>query len=296
MHEALTTSRFTRTGARGLTLIELLVAVAILAMLILSFSMILSTSQRVVTASNSHMRKNTTATALSQILRADLRRVTQSGFMCIAETSSGDMLILTQAGLAESVTSPNTGGGSVVTIGLCDTDGMDEQTLFRQGWVLNDRGLSDGDMQNWDLSELTVLPREDPGGGGTNSVDEYVEYAIGQAPSSVTIPIQQQADLHELWQALAPGCTELKIRWTDGTRDSDGLKWYGPGSEANDPDIEYTVGSTDEHYRALWTNENQTNWPVAVKLTFTLKDVALPDADRAESEGNEYEVICTIGK
>ena len=295
MHQALTTSRSTRTGARGLTLIELLVAVAILAMLILSFSMILSTSQRVVTVSNSHMRKNTTAIALSQILRADLRGVTQSGFMCIAETGSGDMLILTQAGLAESVTSANTGSGSVVTIGRCNTDGMDEQTLFRQGWVLNDRGLSDGDMQNWDLSEFVVLPREDPGGGGTNSVEEYVEYAIGQAPSSVTIPIQQQADLHELWQALAPGCTELKIRWTDGTRDSDGLKWYGPGSKAS-TNAEYEVGSLKKRYRALWTNENQANWPVAVKLTFTLKDVALPDAARAESEGNEYEVICTIGK
>ncbi len=295
MHQALTTSRSTRTGARGLTLIELLVAVAILAMLILSFSMILSTSQRVVTVSNSHMRKNTTAIALSQILRADLRGVTQSGFMCIAETGSGDMLILTQAGLAESVTSANTGGGSVVTIGRCNTDGMDEQTLFRQGWVLNDRGISGGDMQNWDLSELVVLPREAPGGGGTYSVEEYVEYAIGQAPSSVTIPIQQQADLHELWQALAPGCTELKIRWTDGTRGSDGLNWYGPGATANDSDIEYEVGPSN-HYRALWTNQNQANWPVAVKLTFTLKDVALPDAARAESEGNEYEVICTIGK
>ncbi len=296
MHETLTTSRSARATARGLTLIELLVAVAILAMLILSFSMILSTSQRVVSVSNSHMRKNNTATALSQILRADLRRVTQSGFLCIAETSSGDMLIFTQAGLTESVTSANTGSGSVVTIGLCDTDGMDQETLFRQGWVLNDKGLSNGDMQSWDLSEFVVLPREDPGGGGTNSVEEYIEYAIGQAPTSVTIPIQQQADLHKLWQALAPGCTELKIRWTDGTRGSDGLKWYGPGSKANNSDIEYEVGTTNKRYRALWTNENQANWPAAVKLTFTIKDVALPDAARAESEGNEYEVICTIGK
>ncbi len=295
MHRALTTIRPGRTGARGLTLIELLVAVAILAMLILSFSMILSTSQRVVTVSNSNMRKNNTATALSQVLRTDLRRVTQSGFLCIAETGSGDMLIFTQAGLAESVTTPNTGSGSVVTIGLCSTDGMDEATLFRQGWVLNDKGLSTGDMRKWDLSEFVVLPREDPGGGGTNSVEEYVESAISDAPSSVTIPIQDQTDLHNLWQALAPGCTKLKIRWTDGSRDSDGLKWFGPGSKANDSDIEYEVG-TSNRYRALWTNENQANWPAAVKLTFTLKDIALSDAARAKSEGNEYEVICTIGK
>jgi hypothetical protein len=143
------------------------------------------------------------------------------------------------------------------------------------------------------LAAFLVLPRDDPGGGSLNSIREYVEYAISRAPGSLTIPIQSQADLADLWQALAPCCTELEIQWTDGTRDSDGLNWYGPGQVANLSNVEY---EEDGRYRALWTQATQASWPAAIKLTFTLKDIALSQAERSQSEGNEYEVICTIGK
>jgi hypothetical protein len=274
-------------------MIELLVAVAILAIMILSFSVVLSASQRVVSVSNSNMRKNTTATALSQILRTDLSRVTQNGFFYLGDSGDKDILIFTQAGLSESVTSAESGTGAVVTLGMANTGGLGS-TLVRQGWVL-DPGAPDDkndDVWRYDLSQFLVLPLDNPG-GGVDSVKEYVEMAIGDVPSSLTVPIEDGDDLRDLWQALAPGCTELNVQWTDGTRDSDGLKWY----KANSGPSGY--GETLDHgeYEGrVWTNDNQAVWPVAVKITVRVKDMALPPTEFAESDGNEYEVICTIGK
>ncbi len=302
---------------RGLTLIEMLVGVAVLAMMILAFSMILSTSQNVVSVSQANMRNNSKALALAQVLRADLRQVTQNGFLAIAQKGNNGppVLIFTQAGLAESLTGPESGSGAVVALGMCDRgnyeapDGEQKPMVFlRQGWVLKapevgpPGGKPDGDIWNYDLSFFLALPR-DPN-SGEDGIETYVQAAMGFLPSKVDVPIDSMSDLNEIWQVLAPNCIELSIHWTDGTAGSNGLKWWGveysrskDGKKWEDEvkaSGKSQIEVDESPYLALWTKEDQTLWPKAIRIRFKLQDTA----GGAQDTGgyNEYEVVCTIGK
>ncbi|MFP4052369.1 MAG: type II secretion system protein J [Phycisphaerae bacterium] len=308
------TQQTAERSRRGLTLIEMLVGVAVLAMLILAFSMILSTSQNVVSVSQSNMRNNSKALALAQVLRADLRQVTQNGFLCIAQKGKDGppFLIFTQAGLTESLTAAESGSGAVVTLGMCDRGNYeveDEEAvkvLLRQGWVLkapevgDKEGDTEGDVWLHDLSFFLALPRDANSGGET--IQTYVKSAMNFAPSEVDVPIDSMDGLNEIWQVLAENCVELSIHWTDGSTSSNGLNWYGVEYRRDGkkwkPDVKESEGDIEEDkspYLALWTKENQSLWPEAIRIRFAPKDTAGSAQDVGDAR-TDYEVVCTIGK
>ena len=85
---AATTNRSVARGARGVTLIELLVAVLILVLIILAFSRILSQAQLVVSRSQRTIRANAQAAAIAQVLRRDVAAITTDGFLYIGSVDA----------------------------------------------------------------------------------------------------------------------------------------------------------------------------------------------------------------
>ena len=123
------------------------------------------------------------------------------------------------------------------------------------------------------------------------------------------MPPENVTHIEDLWQVLAHGCRKLSIMWTDGTAKPSGsatgdLNWYGVGYDNSNqmyierspvPGIEDPNQSTDPYYYAVWTHEDQTNWPKAVKVRFQIQNSSLPKNTFGE-RAFDFEVICNIGQ
>ncbi len=311
---------------RAVTLIELMVAVAILSIMIGAFSLIVSESQKVVSSSSARMRSNQAAGAVAQVLRDDMRQVSKNGFFCITMNGGLPRMMFITAGLTYSITSSAKGTGTLTCYGLVDNqaDGTTDNILWRQGWVLDSTGAPQDDKWGIDLATLQSLPRYLL--GGDNDINDKINFIATNSPSSIMVPPQTLVDINALWQCLSAGCNALSIMWTDGTINQNGtpadpsddyLDWYGikdgtivdkmefpgelPGDDSwktrnvNDkrPDNTYYIQfSEGGNYRALWTKDNQANWPKAIKVRFSL---AGPQWGSALPEGVDYEVICPVG-
>jgi len=292
-----------------MTLIELLVAVAVLSIMILMFAMILNDAQKVVASSNQAMRANAKAAAIAETIRSDVRRITQNGFLCITE-HPGDQpqIIFTTAGVSSSVKSDVMGTAEVVAYGLCDNPAAadpNNKVLWRKAWVLNyNADISDipdpHDIWNQhDLTELQKLWR-----GQINDLITNEFLAPPNKPEQLSVSAGVGLDnIEALWQCLTDDCTGLSIMWTDGLGDPDdpnALGWYGlqerpDGSTYRskegvtptnnyDGHMEFLTGNGDSKYRVLCTRHwvdgplpddpaNTTGvpiWPKAIRIRFTL--------------------------
>jgi len=66
------------------------------------------------------------------------------------------------------------------------------------------------------------------------------------------------------------------------------------GAFAVDPSqIEFNAGMAGEIYRALWTKDNQSNWPVAIRIRFRISNPAVIGEGEA---AREYEIVCPVGQ
>jgi prepilin-type N-terminal cleavage/methylation domain-containing protein len=110
----------------------------------------------------------------------------------------------------------------------------------------------------------------------------------GDEDHRLYIPIQKADQAERIWQILTIGCTDLQVRWTDGSSSGGGLRWYGPDQAKGDSNIETSVNG---RYVALWTHENQSRWPKAIRLRFRLKDNEMPEEFR---DGLWYELVCSV--
>ncbi|HOF18113.1 MAG TPA: hypothetical protein PK082_04325 [Phycisphaerae bacterium] len=281
-HHANKTSAAAR-AARGMTLIELIVAVGILAGMILGFSMILTQTQKVVVGSQSMMRSNAAAAGIAQVIRQDFSRASKSGFLYLSE----DKIVFTISGVCPSLTGSSLGTGSAVWYALCDRAGYaGEKVFLRQGYVL-DRGAAAtaGDTIKRDYQELVS-------GTFANIVNrvEMTEAFFPNPPTpvSLAVPPGNLAGIGEMWRVLAVSVSNVKFFWTDGATDGGGnLYWYGngqpkPGVQAYEQEIPY---------KACWTHHDMNAWPRAIKIQFQINDETMPD----EFQNYPYEVICTVG-
>jgi len=299
-------------AAGGMTLIELLVSITILIVMILAFSTILVQSQRFIQVAQATRRSFSVAATISRIIRNDVRQASQNGFLAIATPTddSPPRLILTTAGASRSLLIDANGTGTLVCYGLCDNKvGEDKKVLWRPRWVLwkfNPDGpasVVQSDVLNMDFGAVQSMARvQDPNNADTMNM--IVDWAQGLNPS-FTLPPTEIGHIEELWQVLAPDCSNLSITWTDGTaQDSNSLNWYGvdhqdtrrgPIIRCGNPAIETDVGAG---YRALWTHHDQTIWPKAIKIRFTIADKNMPKEfrRRGNKPGLDYEVICNLGQ
>lgn len=177
------------------------------------------------------------------------------------------------------------------------------------------------------LSYIQSVPRQqDPNGG--LAMDQVVDGISGlHGAVNVRIPVNEEfGNIKDLWQVLAQDVDGLSIMWTDGETDdldpndqqNQDLNWYGIDAtgpkgwlpvRAADPKL-FPVNASKNYdtpggiedktanggkYRALWTHEDQTNWPKLVKFRFRIRDRNMPPEFR-QAEGLYYEVICSVGR
>lgn len=318
-----------------MTLIELLVSVAILSIMILMFSSILSDSQKVVAVSQGTMHANSKAAAIAEIIRNDIKRITQNGFLCITEDANQrPRLLFTTAGVSPSALGADVGSGMIVCYGIANNLGTDlantdptDEALWRQGWILRSGGTG-ADVYGFDLADIQIMDRE-------QCRLEVVNLIVGFAPNdtmpgasrAIVIPLQTPADLRGGWQCLTTACSQLSIMWTDGTLDGSGnLNWFGKANPLNPNWDDGTFGfdqynprqreyeSAAGGYQILWTHHvesvcpphdpivtpcprhDPTVWPRAIRIRFVLTDDSVPE-ELGDTELGEtvYEVICPIG-
>jgi len=304
-----------QTARRGLTLIELLVSVTILTVMILAFSVILTQSQRFVSVSQATRRSYALAATVARIIRSDVRRASQNGFLAVGADAEGNgRLVFSTAGTRYSLVTDTSGSGSIICYGLVMNDLDQAKTiLWRPEFIFDDQQNQPGVQTNEDgvsmsSVSLQAMPR-DPNGAGLSLRDVASAFVNKSPASRLRVPPRDTDEIEDLWQVLGTNCIDFSVMWTNGTtRDEDptnpvddpnAVKWYGVDPAApqqkivpcNDPDIEYQGQGA---YLALWTHENQANWPRAIKIRFkfTSDDQDMP---RAFREGLEYEVICNIG-
>ncbi|MCK4601467.1 MAG: hypothetical protein KAU28_03310, partial [Phycisphaerae bacterium] len=207
----------------------------------------------------------------------------------------------------------DTGTGSFTAMGLCDyaSAAGEEKLLWRAAWVLNEGTPSQAsDCWNLDFADVQKCARAD-----LNTEIDTLRDDSNYVPSSLAVPPDTLVQINVLWKYLAERCTKLSIMWTDG-KDNNGdgsLDWFGvdyvdedTGYEAKGqdsitklPSDEWKGKTIDNNtaefskgvlYRALWTNDNQNNWPRAIKIGFTL-------IDESKSLGTldfDYEIICPL--
>ena len=304
----------TPTRRRGMTLMELIVAVAVLAIMILGFGQIVGQAQRVVTVSQNNMRSNAIAEAINRTIQNDLSKITKNGFLCISqqtETNAWPQLFFLKAGTTRSKTHNVTGLAGVSSYGQADNKHTNDEygdtlsgLFIRQSWVLSTLSVSGpSDIWNSDLSAIQAKTRDELHDlVGRPGVMDGLRDAL---PGSLYVPPVEPNDLNALWQVLSAEVNGVSIMWADGTKDGSNLLWYGVGfkdyttseglrdvvwkggltqeNASFDPSdysqIEFNVNTTTpSRYRAFWTFHNQNNWPKAIKVSYRILDPTLTES------------------
>ncbi len=318
IHSTVISRRSDRPAGKAFTLTELIVSVAVLAIVMMIVSRIMSDTQKVVTGSQTMLRVNGRATAIGQIVQQDLAGVSGNGLLCITVGRDGEpMLILATAGPAHSLAhvggANRAGNGRLIAYGICE-DEQEPRVLWRGGWVMTGQvaspmsdllGIQFAEIQSMSRASLSDMLTElivDP-----NDNDPFRPDRLPERPVNLS-------ELQELWKFLAGRCENLSIMWTDGTRNgSNEIQWYGlqsgggvrqktggwGGREASDTDgdgLPYTEFNAnpggDRVYRALWSHHNPNDWPQAIRLRFTLSD----PSDDEDEDPTWYEFVAPVPK
>ena len=151
----------------GFTILEMMVTVAVLAMIITSFSVVILQCNRVVSKAQMVMRGNSKIAAIAHMLRRDVHRATKGGIMAITQFGDSPILFLTTG---EPMTSTKTATeclGSYVIYGM-QPNGADPalSVLWRPeyGFPVGGRGIAPVDAVSTTLAEVQALSGAPPKG------------------------------------------------------------------------------------------------------------------------------------
>ena len=294
-----------RNLSAGFTLIELMVSITILTAIILIVSTLLTNAQQAVNLSQSTITADADARTVVERIRTDLAGLTTEGFLAIyTDTNGRQHLVFTAVGSYRSMTesvAPVIANAARIDYGRIGSTGSARYALWRRAVLLNGESggpaaAMRGDMEKISLADYKVMSRSDINYALYNNVAPPGQYdwPVG-GPTwfncfintpSITLPPNSLADLENIWPYLARPCTNLKIDWTDGTLDvtTKMLVWYNSGApkaawggrgavhQDNNPGdndaMEYNAGGV--RYCALWTYRKKDNWPLALRITFTM--------------------------
>ena len=248
--------------AAGFTLIELMVSISIMAVIALAFGGLMTQANLVVTEGEKRMRADAAASAISRIIRGDIRKITKNGFLRV----SNNKLVLVTAGKTQSSFADYAGDGAIIVYGR-DTA---SSVLYRKVLVLS-KDAPDGvaDCLRWNnagvsLAKLQVMGETDMG----NLLNQ-----AAQAPGNMKYPPETLSQVTAMWVVLAGNCTGLDIKCRKSGEDSWG------------------DASCNRHAPA--------EWPDMIKFKFTLKARTLMSAAIADDELSDddvsYEIICPVG-
>ena len=266
---------------RGMTMMELMVSVTILAVMILGFNSVLSQSQRLVTESQRTLRANASIASVSQQMRSDVRSITKVGFLGL----SSNLAAFTSAFPSSSLTSAARGPASVVVYRVANNAADANTSIFcRQAYVLADDKsaittpyppdvLLDGgalmDMADFQAMDATRL----------TGVITWVQANV----STVSVPPTDVTHWTNMWQVMVPGVLN------NGTTPRFSIRYGVYDSSGN---LVWTAATGN-----VWTRFNQNNWPAFISITFELSDRSVEyDAVRKNYVGRAYEVICAVAQ
>lgn len=274
-----------RLARAGMTLIEMLVAISVLAVMILAVSQILVQTQRFISAAQENRRSHAMAFTIARIIRRDLRRVSKDGFLNITTGGdSGSMLVFSTAGPTSGINDPVKGDGSIICYAQqsCPSskkEGKDETYLWRPEYVCNcltgtPSATFSGERVNVNFSMLRTCSTND-----ANSPFQLQALSSAAAQNSpgpnLQLPPVSASQIEDLWQVLVVAISDFSVQWTNGTKTNGLLIWSSAPM--------------------LWTHQNQTNWPKAIKISFRINDPSMPRELRGNT-GVAYEVISTVGE
>jgi len=239
---------------------ELMVSVAIMAIIAVSFGTLLNKADRVVIEGEKRMRADAAASAIARLIRGDVRRMTKNAFLRISETK----LVLVTPGKTTGLVTQKSGDGAIVAYGHSN------EVLFRKVMVLADEKLptptGEYDWTDISMSDLQIMDRE-----------ELAEKASVPIPNNLDYPPTSLSQIRRQWMVLAGNCSKLEISY----RAPDGNDWI-----------------TDEE-GGTWTRHNQAEWPVAIRFRFTINAshiIGSAIADNPDSADEvRYEVLCHVG-
>jgi hypothetical protein len=288
-----------RPPAVGLTLVEMLVSITVLTVMILAFSTIMVQSQRFISLAQASRRSHALAASIGRVVRRDLRRASQNGFLAIAYDGGSPLMVLTAAGVSHSIAvegdaSLTAGTGSLICYGQVANHAQGhagEMVLWRPEYILAGEAVTPSkDILNHSLAELQSNVQ--------TTARTICDSVNGLRPNDISVPPVGLDQIDDLWQVLASGCEGLNITWTDGTVEPGtyNLNWYGM-DENGQPHLcgDSTIEDPNAtQYFALWTHEDQTNWPKAIKVRFRITDKNLPK-NAAGLRAFDYDVICNLG-
>jgi len=256
----------------GFTLTEMLVSVAVLAVMVIAFSQILSQVRKVVAHAQLTIRTNTAAAAIAEVIRRDFREVTKSGFLYMRN----DCIMATTAGAQHSLAAMNatTATGSAVYYGL------NGDVLSRQGWLLPGEGSVDPNDDIWDeggenldLADLTAMTEAEALTACSGKADSSASVALVVPPTTL-------AEVNQMWRVLTTNVSSLQIHW--GTVSGTNVTWTQAPADPQ-------MGS------GFWTHHNRDSWPDLARIRFTLNDGAFEKRALPGGLNGVYEVVCRIG-
>jgi len=263
-------------GATGMTLMEMMVSVAILAGMIVAFNIILTQSQRVVSGTQRMIRANAAGMAVAQVIRRDLAAVSKNGFLHVGtDGQSGQMLAFATAGTSESVTGNAEGLGSIVCYRLA-VNSVDStpSILCRRGLLLTANPGTSVDVAGGAQPDFFDVQKLSADG----QIDTSVVPAL-RGGLTLRVPPANLTDVGNLWQVLTYNVQQLRIEYA--MRNTTG-----------------GIGAWQTAART-WDSRDQDAWPAAVKIWFRVNTTseirrALRDVDDPANAA-DYEVICPVG-
>ncbi len=269
------TTTHSRLGFRrqGFTVIEMMVALAVLGGLMAAVTTIMVRMRDLVSTSQAISRANTRIKAISHVMHNDFRRLTRGGVLAITSSGTGPALVLVTGEPTSSIKTTAQGRGSVVVYAMRGNQGRaGGQVLWRPECIFPIDPMSSGpDVQSSYSLEMIQAFTE------PNADTFATGMAGGAASGTIYVPPANLDQMDTLWQVLTEGVSDLEFEWTDGVEENGKLQWHSGPANSIQP---------------LWYGGNTADWPKAIKIRFTLTltDPQLPEAMRVQ----DIEVICDV--
>lgn len=279
---------------RGMTLIELTVSLAILALMVLAFGQILKSSQKVVTGGEGVMKSSAAAAAIIAQIREDFACQSPDSFLAIVApvddsliTDSKPVLTFTTVKPADSHYANVQANASLVWYGAVPQLAKYNNgtpMLARGAWLLNGMQdnpiyvptgfptdvLVDGNTNTGHtLASLSQMLRED--------VDDLPEY--GTIAGINTFPTLASGT-DRLWEVLCEDLRAISVHWCklDAAGkvyvDSKNHSWFGYRAERSKDNKRWKVAWTTVDEKDLATLDTLNNGKNDVEMKFPVAAAA----------------------
>jgi len=210
-----------------LTLLELLVAVSILAILTLGMGYVFTQSSGAVSLTQAGLQMNANLRAASGLMREELQCVTKDGFLCIVQktTNAGNpktppMIVFTALGRYVSLLdSDRMANAAIVSYQPLKDESQEDRpvsVLGRYTMLLTGEQPAAADASIEPLSMVQTFSRALPAIAYTRYVLPSMKSSTGYGYKLVKTVPETPEEIMELWPFMVGGCKDVEISFSDG--------------------------------------------------------------------------------